>query len=122
MALTIRVDDSQKAVFCHGTGTVTAKDIIAVLREINDQEFRGRSYSRLWDLREVSSLQISPAEATKIAHEADKNEELPKEAVVTASDLHFGLTRMAQGQTLGTDVKMFRDMEEAKKWLGFPLL
>ena len=70
----------------------------------------------------VASLQISNAEATRIAHIADLNEASGKVAIVAASDLHFGLTRMAESQAVATDAKVFRDMEEAREWIGLPQL
>jgi len=37
------VDDSQKMIFVNLTDAVTGKDIIAIQKEINDPNFKGRS-------------------------------------------------------------------------------
>ncbi len=112
------VDDAQKMIFVEGSGTVTGMEIIAILREINDQNFKRHPYNRLWDFRVVSSLEISSADATQIARAEDINDASPKVALVTASELNFGLVRMAANQVFTTVPHVFRDMEQARKWIG----
>ncbi len=42
-----------------------------------------------------------------------------RQAIVTNSDLHFGMTRMYQAMMsdIFPNIKVFRDMDEAKAWL-----
>ncbi|HBK78303.1 MAG TPA: hypothetical protein DDZ83_01230 [Nitrospinae bacterium] len=120
MPIKFAVDDAQNMVFAVGSGTVTTQEIIATQREINAPDFRGRLYNRLVDFRNVTGLQVSNEETATIAHHQDANELPEKIAVVTNADLHFGLARMVKGQTRKDVMRIFRDMEKARKWLGLP--
>ena len=79
----------------------------------------------LWDLTRagISSYKtehiIALVRKVKQYHHLRKG---GKTAMVISKDLNYGLTRMyqahAEGEELDFEIRVFRDMEKAKEWLG----
>jgi hypothetical protein len=120
MALKYTVDDAQKMIFVDGSGTVTGQDILATQTEVNEPDFKGRSYNRLIDFRDVDSFQVSSQEASQIAWNSEKNDAFEKVALVVSKEFHYGLGRMISERGLSDRVEVFRIMVGARKWLGLP--
>ena len=78
----------------------------------------------LWDMRGITGIRISSDELQLIIKYIKLHTERRpsgKTALVTKSDLDFGLGRMsesyAQQENLPWEIRVFASMSEAKKWL-----
>ena len=76
----------------------------------------------LWDYSRATAENLSVDELEDIAHIRinSKDKMIPgKTAVVAPMDIAFGMSRMFQAKTLGTQryLMVFRSLEEANEWL-----
>jgi hypothetical protein len=78
----------------------------------------------IWDFRGLQGTRISSEELQEIISyiKRDENKRLGgKTALVSATDLDFGLSRMsemyAEAEELPWKIKAFRSMDEALRWL-----
>jgi len=116
--ITHKIDASKGVVFTTLWGELTleeARSNTEVMR--NDPAFRPSMW-QLADARKVTS-EIS-AEGVKELARTTPFARGSRQAIVVESDLVYGVSRMyalrqAEG---GIDVKPFRDMQEARAWLG----
>ena len=100
-------------------GTPTLQDILNTFKKITGEAplFYRR---RLWDLRDCL-INFSSAELEKIAiFTSDQTGQASsKVAILTTSDLTFGLSRMLQAfsKSENNSLAVFRDEGEALQWL-----
>jgi hypothetical protein len=119
MPLSYRIDPEQRLLTMTVTGTVTAAEMRAhLLRVAADPDYRPDLRS-LTDFTDASPIAASGDEARELARI------LPtapgaRRAVVSASDLHYGLGRMVSQahETPGIEIRVFRTRAEALEWLG----
>lgn len=79
----------------------------------------------LWDFTEAGLHKITTEEFRKMAElvkQKSKRKERGKSALVYSKDLEFGLGRMfealSESEGIEFPFKSFKNLEEAKKWLG----
>jgi hypothetical protein len=76
------------------------------------------------DLRSarLSFSAVDIREIARFIHERQPEKPLPRLAVVATRDLEFGLARMFETwrEDRSTDVRVFRDYDEAVRWAGSP--
>jgi hypothetical protein len=100
-------------------GVVNGRDFLLHLRRLRDDPDFDPSYSQLYDLRNVIDIPISSNEMTTIAIYRVFDKE-SRSAVVAEADFSFGMSRMYEALS-GAEpnkLKVFRDMAEARRWLG----
>ena len=79
----------------------------------------------VWDVREVSASHVSSGQLRELAHRLlTDRPQLPSTtaAIVVSRDFEFGMGRMMEA-FLGdgpVDFQVFRDLQEARQWLGEP--
>lgn len=101
------------------SGTVSPNEMMEVLRDLaTDDKFI--SSKRLWDLREATG-DLVPHDTERLARlaQAQDGNAPGKVALVAASDLVFGMSRVFEVQRTTEDVEVgvFRDLDEAELWL-----
>jgi hypothetical protein len=122
MGISYRIDKDRGLLALTGIGVLTDREIESYLLLIKDDPDLRLVRLELADFREAE-FSVSPQSIMKIAHIVSGN--LPslldvKRAVVVSHELQYGLARM-YGQYVGLsghEIMPFRDIAEAKEWLG----
>ncbi len=114
-----RIDKSLGLVFTTGEGVLTAQDILTHQQRLRDDPDFGPSYDQLIDLRDVIEFSVSGAEMRTIAAHHLFNEG-SRRAIVAETRFSFGMARMYEilREAEPDQIKVFRDMAEARRWLG----
>ena len=121
MAITYRIDKTAKLIRARVFGKISLDEFRTTLREMVEDPDFDPSFGRLWDIREARST-LSGEEVRGIAEVVRKFVGGRRSAVVTRTDVGYGLARMysALVEEAGIDVQAFRDMDEAMMWLQAP--
>ncbi len=126
MSMSCRIDPELGIVYTTLIGKVSTPEVIETLRRVIDSpDYRpgldglvdlreSRHAPKSDEIREVASIMVNHHE--QIGHS--------RSALVVASDLGYGLARMYQAIAEGSSIEthIFRDMDEARHWLGLPPL
>lgn len=104
-----------------GSGELTFEDQMVALREFYGNEPTAHV---VWDFRGIEGSRITPAQLRSIvAFVAEQRDKRPggKTALVSGTDLDFGLSRMSQAYAdsarVEWTIEVFRTMDEALAWL-----
>ncbi len=119
MPTSYRTDKSLGLDFTKGQGVLTEQDILThELRLREDPDF-DPSYNQLIDVRDVIEFAALAAEMRTISTYRLFNER-SRRAIVAEKDIYFGMARMYEMlRDIEPDqIKVFRDMAEARRWLG----
>ncbi len=114
-----RIDKSLELVITTAEGVLTVQDILTHQHRLRDDPDFGPSYDQLIDLRDVIEFPVSGAEMRTIAAHQLFNER-SRRAIVAGTRITFGMARMYEmlRETEPDQIKVFRDMAEARRWLG----
>lgn len=121
MPATSSLDASRNLTLFTVEGDLTFDEQMAVLRDF----YEGTPTANvIWDFRAMEGTRISAAQLREIIAFIKRHEgKRPrgKTALVSATDLDFGLSRMgqayAEGDRLPWEMRAFRSMEEAIHWI-----
>ncbi len=119
MAISYQIDKSLGVVFVTMHGVVIGQDFVLHLQTLRDDPDIDPSYSQLFDLRDVTEIPVSSDEMKTIATYRVFDKE-SRSAVVAEADLIYAMSRMYELFS-GADpdkIMVFRDMAEARRWLG----
>ncbi len=123
MPIKYTIDRIHRVVYTEASGILTEEELIQHKHDlVNHPDFMP-GMVELSDAREVREIAISPAGLQRFTAIDASYADLLKDyklAIVVTADLAFGMARMYEMMTSGNipNVHIFRDMEEAKKWLG----
>ena len=119
MPVTFEIDVSRAFVTTTVTGTVTVADMLTYQATLVAHPQFSPDFDSLSDFTASDPFTASPDDIRRLA------ENLPfrpgtRRAYVASSDLHFGLSRMAQAYSAasGLEAQVFRDRAAALAWLG----
>ena len=125
MPITIRVNAAERVRYSLLTGDIVDKDLITAFRRSYEASDFDPSLNGLVDLREVAKLEVTSNgiwQLAQILHPADQAGRGRRVALVASSDFQFGMARMVatllSAGGLTTEYQAFRDMAEARAWLG----
>jgi len=111
-------------VIITASGPVNGKDIIeALIKMLQDPDFK-EGMDALWDFRTVHSGNSETAEIREIVSFVRANQKKRginyRVALVVSRDIDFGLARMfeAYSHELPFDIQIFKDFNDAQKWLN----
>ena len=121
MPITSKVLKNKNLTIITATGELTLKVQMAALKPF----YEGKPTKNvLWDMRRITGNRITSDELLHIIkHIKLHKDKRPsgKTALVTKSDLDFGLGRMsesfAQNENLPWEISVFASLSEATKWL-----
>lgn len=126
MPIAWKIDPDHKVVLVRAEGAVGDADLLDLARRLAaDPRVRSGVHElvdvRDADLSAVSSEALREMAATFAAH--DTGPTGARIAVVAWRDAAYGLSRMYQayrGDEIPAELSVFRDMAEARAWLGLP--
>jgi hypothetical protein len=122
MPITYRIDPKRNLVIVEAKGVLHAEDYIEARTRLADDSRLLPGMDQLLDFRNVEQHDMTIELYSRfIGLERVLQERFGayRLAVVTRSDLHFGFTRMFMVEmgSGSSNVRVFREMEEAEKWL-----
>lgn len=117
MPLTYRIDRVSKIVFSTAEGAITYQDVLDHEEHIHHDPDFEPEFSQLVDCRQVTEAKLT---ADFMRSVALVNIFSPKarRAFVTKGNFVYGLLRMYQILKADAHIAVFRDMDEARHWLG----
>ncbi len=121
MGIEFRIDTEEGIVYTTVKGDLDVDDIIAGLTEIISHEDFKPGMGGIFDLL-ASKWESDPEELRRIVRFIIENTDrigLSRHAVVVGSDRAYGMSRMFEVFSAATtvDVRIFRDLNEAKRWM-----
>ena len=125
MPISYSIDRDLGVVFTTSTGRLTDDDILENKRKLTADPEYSSQLVELSDVRSVTELAVTPEGVARMvskdAEDADKLDGY-KLAIVVSKEVAFGLGRMYETMTQENmpGVGIFRDMNEAREWLGLP--
>ena len=105
-------------------GPVSDEDLLKYARHITEDPSISAGHNELIDLREVETGgEVTSPVLRRIASmfsEIDRTPEQTRVAMVANSDVAYGLSRMYQAfrSESPLDLRVFREVSEARSWLG----
>jgi hypothetical protein len=125
MPIRIRVDPAARVRYAVIEGTVGDDELIdAYAAVLGDPDF-DPTLNDLVDARTVRRIDVTPMGLRRLADLVQQIDRLAlptKVAVVTPDDVAYDAARMYEalraGQRAPAEHRVFRDMEEARRWLG----
>ena len=123
MPLRYKVIEDKKLVYVVGTDIVTFDDLVESLKSLSDDPRYTAPMRKLVDYRHLEKIELSMKESEAFAREKDLRKNIfahEQCAIVAPKDVNFGIARMHSSlidqSTMIT--KVFREMEDARAWLG----
>ena len=122
MPIFSQIDSSLGVVFSTFQGVVTANDLLTQIEVIHTDPAFQPSFNHLVDMRGATRFDVSSEGIRLVSTHSAFNEKSHRAIVAGKNDI-FGMARMYQSFREWYDkpdqVRVFRDMEEARRWLGF---
>jgi hypothetical protein len=125
MPITIRVSAAEGVRYSVLSGDIGDRELVAAFRRSFEASDFDPSLNGLVDLRAVGKLDVTSNgiwELAQVLRPADKGATGRRVALVASSDFQFGMARMVatllSAGGLTTEYHAFRDMAEARAWLG----
>ena len=125
MPIRYRIDRELALVFTTVEGVVDDEDVLGYVREFpNDPDFEP-GCGGLIDARGLERIEVTGDGVRSAAHLTARLAEVfrgAKVAIVAVTDAAFGVARMYQGVRgeVPYEIRIFRDLAEARRWLGLP--
>ncbi|MGC9323947.1 MAG: hypothetical protein ACP5G0_04270 [Desulfomonilia bacterium] len=121
MPIAVKTDSARDLTLCTATGELTFHDQVAVLKSF----YEGNpTRNLLWDMRQISGARITSQEITDIIEFINSYKEkrlAGKTALVTATDLDFGMSRMsellAESSGIPWEIRAFHSLDDALSWI-----
>lgn len=116
--------DAERRILCvRMFGAVSDEDVLRYAEEITRNAVEDPVHDELIDVREVDSPIASTETLRRVAAMFSGSERQPesvKIAFVATSDAAYGIARMYQAfrSNSAAAMKVFRDVDEARAWLG----
>jgi hypothetical protein len=125
MPITYRFDASLNVLFVEMHGVLTDEDLFQYAKAATTDTAVPRVCHELIDVREVQVPEASTDSLRRVAatfRDAERAAEGVKIAFVASSDVAYGIARMYQAFRTGSQASfhVFREMGEARDWLGLP--
>ena len=124
MPITSRVDEDKQLTIFTGAGDLSFDEVRDAITSFYEGD---HSLKVLWDLRDAAAREISSRQVEQIAlllEEYGGRSKGVKTAIVTPTDLNYGLSRMLisfveiREERYPVFMKVFRAMDEAENWLS----
>jgi hypothetical protein len=123
--ITITVNAAERLRYSVFSGDIGDRELIAAFRRSMESPDFDPTLNGLVDLRAVQRLDVTSSgiwELAQVLRVADRSRTARRVAIVAPSDFQFGMARMAATLLstggLATEYHAFRDMTEAREWLG----
>ncbi|HKJ25804.1 MAG TPA: STAS/SEC14 domain-containing protein [Myxococcota bacterium] len=126
MAFRDRFEPETNLLLVTFDGTLSDEDLLEYARHALESADVSAGHDELIDLRGLEDGgEISTRALRRIADMFTRSDTAPdrsRVAMVATTDVHYGLSRMYQAFRSDSplDLRVFRDMGEARAWLGLP--
>jgi hypothetical protein len=127
MPITIKVNAAERVRYSVLSGDVGDRELVTAFRRSYEASDFDPTLNGLVDLREVRKLDVTSSgiwELSQILRPADQGATSRRVALVASTDFQFGMARMVATLLstggLKTEYHAFRDIDEARTWLGLP--
>ena len=119
MSAEYRINADLRVIFSTASGVLTDADLLEHQAKLLADSCFDRSFNQLWDLTEVSQVEVS-SQALRTLARSRSFEASARRAVVAGDDLVFGMGRMFQmlHDEAPEEMQVFRSLDEARQWLG----
>jgi hypothetical protein len=123
MTITSQIDKERQLTVFTGTGDLSFEEVRNAIASFYEGD---HSLRVLWDLRDAAAREITSPQVEQIAiilKEYGERAKGVKTAIVTPTDINYGLSRMLislieiREQPYPVFMKVFRTMDEAVSWL-----
>jgi hypothetical protein len=121
--MTYRIDSVHGVVLTSCTGVLTDDDLLAHKRQLADDPNLRPGMVELSDVRGVERLDVTAVGVRQMVM-MDEDLQSHRLAIVVSQEVIYGMARMYQSLTEpnNPNVGVFRDMSEARAWLGLSAL
>lgn len=121
--MTYSIDPEAGRIRISGSGVVTDDDVVECIGSLRADPKLEPGMSTLSDMRgvEVAVSSKGIARMLQVMESTASRRGKAKAAIVVDSDLAFGMGRMVELRAdgrLDPNFRIFRDMDEARRWLG----
>lgn len=118
-----RFDAARNVLFVSFDGPLTDEDLVKYAQRAASNPAIPPAHDELIDLRRVDVASVQSHTLRRIAElfaGGDRTPERSRVALVASDDASYGLSRMYQvfRSRSALDLRVFRDMAEARAWLG----
>jgi hypothetical protein len=115
-----RIDSAARVVVLEVSGDLGDRDLLSLADELEKDPEVEADFSLLIDLRRAIGQGVTSAGVRKLVARPLVLSPESRRAVVVPSDLGFGMARMYEmlREDRGGAVRVFRDYEEARRWVG----
>lgn len=127
MPITITVNVAERVRYSILSGDIGDRELVAAYRAAFASPDFDPSLNGLVDLRDARTLNVTSSgiwELAQILRPGDQTAHARRVALVASSDFQFGMARMVSTLLttggLTTEYQAFREMAEARAWLGLP--
>ena len=121
MGMTYTIDSKRRMVFTTMSGVLSFEQVVAHAVALKADARFHPSFSEVLDLRCVSQSELTLLELIELAQTIDPFSANARRAIVTGSDLMYETSRIYQAvRDQDTNIRVFRNMEDAQRWLGIP--
>ena len=127
MPLRYKIIANKRLVYVVGTEIVTIDDLVENIKELSEDPLYTAPMRKLVDYRRLEKIELSMKESEIFAQEKERRKRVfdhEQCAIVAPKDVNFGIARMhtsLMNQSTMT-AKVFRDLEDARAWLGIEKL
>ncbi|MBL6946836.1 MAG: hypothetical protein ISR47_09365 [Rhodospirillales bacterium] len=125
--MTFAIDHLNQLIVLSATGVLRASEVIDCTRSLNRDGDWCESYKTLVDMTTVDRMDIGFSEMRSIAATSEMaartRMRTGRHALVARGDANFGMARMYEAMVdgkLSRQIKTFRKIEDARKWLNEP--
>jgi hypothetical protein len=125
MPITITVNAAERVRYSVFSGDITDHELVAAFKHSVDGPDFDPTLNGLVDLRGAARLDVSTSGIWALAQvvgPGDRAAHARRVAIVAGTDFQFGMARMAATLLstggLSTEYQAFRDLGEARAWLG----
>jgi len=121
MSIEYIINKERGIVFSKASGTMTDEATIVHRDQFSQDPLFKSSFWQLLDLTDVDDFQMTQ-KGIRILAERNPFSEGSRRAIVAGNDITYGMARMYQLLTdqHAHDLTVFKNMDEAKAWLGLP--
>ena len=125
MAFTHSYDPDTKVLYLKASGAITDEEAISYAQKLAADASIPPGRAELADFSEANLAALSAEALRRIASVFQRHDLDPgssRVALVVSGDLGFGLARMYQAfrSESAIQLRVFRDVAAARKWLGLP--
>jgi hypothetical protein len=123
MPITHRYDPALRTLFIEFSGEVSETELVDTARKLASDPTIPPGHRELVDLTGIHQTDVTATTLRRVAQiyaERDKRPEDSRVAIVASTDLFYGLSRMYEAfrEPSALQIRVFRELGEARAWLG----